>query len=90
MLTMTNGEHLHGSLYSVTFSGSLLNRLFDRMIKLFLLSSQLYKLHKSFCLYRLCEKFNVFGLKLTDSKPKSFDLNRKQWLQKNSPKHYNS
>lgn len=72
MLTMTNEEHLHGSLYGVSFSGSLLNQPFDRMIKLFLLSSQLHKLHRSFCLYRLCEKFNVFGQKLIESKPKKF------------------
>lgn len=36
MLTMINGEYLHGSLYGVTFSGSLLKRQFDRMIKLFI------------------------------------------------------
>lgn len=32
MLTMTNGEHLHGSLYGVTFSASL-NQPFERMVK---------------------------------------------------------
>lgn len=87
---MTNGEHLHGSLYGVTVSGSLLKWQFDRMIKLFLVSPQIHKLYKSFCLYRLCKKFNIFGAKLTGSKSKSFYLNRKRWLQKSSSKHYNS
>lgn len=88
--TMTNGAHLHGSLSVVPFSGPLLSRPFDRMIQLFLLSFHIHKLHRSFCLYRLSEKFNMFGLTLTDSKPKSFDLNRKRWLQRSSSKYYNS
>lgn len=78
MLTMSNGEHLQDYLYGVTFSGLLLNRPFQRMVKLL---SQLHKLYKSFCLYRRCEKFSKFGLKLIHSKSRSFDSNRKRWLQ---------
>ena len=88
MLTMSNREHLQDSLYGVTFSGLLLNRPFQRMVKL--LPSQLHKLYKSFSLYRRCEKFNMFGLKLIHSKSKSFDSNGKRWLQQSSSKENNS
>lgn len=76
MLTMTNMEHLHGSLYGGTFSGSLLNQPFERI--------KYFYYHLSFTNYTHffvctdCEKFNMLGLKLTDSKSKCFDLNRKR------------
>lgn len=79
MLTMINGEHLRGSLYGVTFSGSLLKRQFDRMIKLFIsIIISASQIIQTFCLYILYEKFSMFGIKQIDSKSKSFYLNRKR------------
>lgn len=83
MLT-TNGEHLHGSLYGVTCSGLLLNQPFE-IVKYFYYHLSFTK-HTNLFVCIDCEKFNMFGLKLTDSKPKCFDLNRKRQLQQSSSK----
>lgn len=82
MLTMTKAEHLRGSLDGGTFSGLLLNQPFERL--------KYFYYHLSFTNYTHlfvctdCEKFNMLGLKLTDSKSKCFDLNRKRQLQQSS------
>lgn len=87
MLTMTNAEHLHGSLYGGRFSGSLLNHPSERIKYFYYHLSFTNYTHLFVCID--CEKFNMLGLKLSDSKSKCFDLNRKRELQQSS-KQYNN
>ena len=75
MLTMTHGERLHGSLYGGTFSGSLLSQPLERIQYFYYPSITDYT---NLFVCADCEKFSMLGLKLTDSKSKCFDLNRKR------------
>lgn len=90
MLTMINGEHLHGSLYGVTFSGSLLKWQFDRMIKLFIsMIISASQIIQTFFVQTIRKVQYVWG-KAKCLKIQKFWFKQEEIVAKSSSKNYNS